>query len=82
VDSKMNKTLNQKIVEQVGTDVSGKWISASNASMLINLTVKECINKIESKRSSGENTDQWTITRDRCYRDMTTELKEHFGVEQ
>lgn len=46
------------------------------------LIVRECVNKIESKRSSGENTDQWTITRDMCYHDMMKELKEHFGVEE
>jgi hypothetical protein len=45
------------------------------------LIVRECVDKIESKRSSGENTDQWTITRDMCYHDMMRELKEHFGVE-
>jgi hypothetical protein len=45
------------------------------------LIVRECINKIESQRSSGENTDQWTITRDLCYHSMMADLKEHFGVE-
>ena len=46
------------------------------------LIIQECIDKIESKRSSGENTDQWTITRDICYHYMMKELKEHFGVEE
>lgn len=44
------------------------------------LIVRECISKIESQRSSGENTDQWTITRDMCYHNMMADLKEHFGV--
>jgi hypothetical protein len=45
------------------------------------LIVKECINTIESRLSSGENSDQWTITRDVCYHFMIDDLKEHFGVE-
>lgn len=45
------------------------------------LIVAECLKKIESQRSSGENADQWTITRDLCYHNMMTELKQHFGVE-
>ena len=45
------------------------------------LIVRECINEIESKRSNGENADQWTITRDLCYHDMMAELKQHFGIE-
>jgi hypothetical protein len=46
------------------------------------LIVRECISKIESKRSSGENNDQWTFTRDLCYHNMILDLKEHFGVEE
>lgn len=44
------------------------------------LIVQECINKIGSRLSSGENSDQWTITRDVCYHFMIDDLKEHFGV--
>ena len=46
------------------------------------LIVRECISKIESKRSSGENNDQWTFTRDLCYHNMILDLKEHFGVKE
>jgi hypothetical protein len=46
------------------------------------LIVRECLVKIESKRSSGENTDSWTITRDMCYYQMMQEIKEHFGIEE
>jgi len=46
------------------------------------LIVAECLRKIESQRSNGENADQWTITRDLCYHNMMVELKQHFGVEE
>jgi hypothetical protein len=45
------------------------------------LIVAECINFIEAKRSSGQNTDQWTITKDLCYSEIQQLLKQHFGVE-
>ena len=45
------------------------------------LIVRECLNEIESQRSNGENADQWTITRDLCYHNMMSGLKQHFGVE-
>jgi len=45
------------------------------------LIVRDCLDQIESRRSSGENSDQWTITRDMCYHNMIAGLKQHFGVE-
>lgn len=46
------------------------------------LIVRECVNKIESKRSSGENTDSWTITRDLAFHEMKRDIAKHFGVEE
>ena len=46
------------------------------------LIVKECVNRIEQNRSSGENTDSWTITRDMAFHQMKEDLKKHFGVEE
>lgn len=46
------------------------------------LIVRECISKIEYKRSSGENTDSWTITRDLAFHEMKRDIAEHFGVEE
>jgi hypothetical protein len=57
-----------------------KWVDYYSEKFA-ELIVRECISQIESQRSSGENTDAWTVTRDMCYRDMTIDLKEHFGVE-
>ena len=45
------------------------------------LVICECINRIEQNRSSGENTDSWTITRDMAFHQMKEDLKKHFGVE-
>jgi nickel-dependent lactate racemase len=49
---------------------------------LAELIIKECLDEIESKRLSGENTDSWTITRDLCYLQMIQEIKQHFGIEE
>lgn len=46
------------------------------------LIVRECVNRIEQNRSSGENTDSWTITRDMAFHQMKEDLKKHFGVEE
>ena len=32
----------EELINQVGTDVSGKWLRIDNAEMLVNLVVKEC----------------------------------------
>jgi len=80
----MNKRI-QELMTQAGYSfdpISGWPVVTYSASpeKLAEFIIEECINKIESKRSSGENTDAWTITRDMCYHDMMKELKEHFGV--
>ena len=53
-----------------------------NKEKFAELIVKECVNRIEQNRSSGENTDSWTITRDMAFHQMKEDLKKHFGVEE
>jgi hypothetical protein len=67
------ETINKQIPKNAELDVF--------AEKFAELIVRECIDRIESQRSSGENTDQWTITRDMCYLSMAHDLKQHFGVE-
>ena len=76
----MNERI-RELAEQVGWREGNILMYEEDMEKFSQLIIQECIDKIESKRSSGENTDQWTITRDMCYRDMMKELKEHFGVE-
>ena len=80
----MNERI-QELAEQAGFVDKGSNHTAYmnfNHEKFAELILRECLNKIESKRSRGENTDQWTITRDMCYRDMMEELNEHFGFEE
>jgi hypothetical protein len=85
----MNERI-RELAEQAGIGFWGNRIiifdfSADSEEVIqkfAELIVRECISQIESQRSSGENTDAWTVTRDMCYRDMTIDLKEHFGVEE
>ena len=51
-----------------------------NKEKFAELIVRECLNRIEQNRSSGENTDSWTITRDMAFQQMKEDLREHFGV--
>ncbi len=44
------------------------------------LIALEAIGVCEQLRSSGENTDQWTITRDKAFWDCKLAIAEHFGV--
>ena len=53
-----------------------------NKEKFAELIVRECVNRIEQNRSSGENTDSWTITRDMAFHQMKEDLKKHFRVEE
>ena len=82
IEEIMYKVDDINILNEVGTDADFLAdIDPQRLEKFAELIIKECIDKIESKRSSVENTDQWTITRDICYHYMMKELKEHFGVE-
>lgn len=41
----------KKLIQQVGTDVSGKWISTTDANKLVELVVEECANQCLSDDS-------------------------------
>jgi len=59
--------MNEKIdllVQQVGTDVSGKWIAVDRIDQLAELIVKECMNNLYLNG----------------YDDAMNQLKEHFSI--
>ena len=79
MNERIAKLYDQAIVVKDGGDfVTGELDPEKFAELI----VRECLDVIESKRSSGENTDSWTITRDMSFHDMKQDLKEHFGVEE
>ena len=54
----------QELVNQIGTDVSGKWIAVDRIDRLVNLIVRECMNNLHLNG----------------YDDAMHQIKEHFGI--
>jgi len=55
----------QNLIQQVGTDVSGKWIAVDRIDQLTNLIIRECMHNLYING----------------YDDAMNQIKEHFGVE-
>jgi hypothetical protein len=55
----------QDLVNQVGTDVSGKWMAVDRIDQLANLIVQECANFLKDKMDDHFAAEQ---------------LEEHFGI--
>ena len=58
----------QKLIDQVGTDVSGKWINIDDAEKLVQLVVEECASVVEKNLFKGIG---WNTSR---------AVKKHFGI--
>ena len=54
----------QNLVEQVGTDVSGKWIAVDRIDQLADLIVRECMSNLYLNG----------------YDDAMNQIKDHFGI--
>jgi len=72
----MNEQI-RELINQVGTDVSGKWISVDNAEKLAELIVAECLGIVDDAERGGSN-DIW----DNAVKFIRRDLQEHFGVEE
>jgi hypothetical protein len=55
----------QNLIQQVGTDVSGKWISVDKIDQLANLIVRECMYNLYLNG----------------YDDAMNQIKQDFGIE-
>ena len=64
----MNERI-KELIKQVGTDVSGKWMSVGNTEKLAELIVRECVNQVDWILAEGGKT----------HGDL---IKQHFGVEE
>ena len=79
----MNEQIKQLWEQAAKTTQGDSWDEQTQfMERFAKLIVWDCLDQIESQRSSGENSDQWTITRDLCYHNMMAVLKQHFGVEE
>ena len=54
----------QELVNQIGTDVSGKWIAVDKVDQLTDLIVRECMYNLYLNG----------------YDDAMNQIKEHFGI--
>jgi hypothetical protein len=70
----MNERI-KSLMQQVGTDTSGKWMGVEHAEKLVELIVKECLSIVEPTEDSN---DEWCVT----LKGTAQEIKEHFGVEE
>ena len=72
------------LVEAVGTDTSGKWISTDKVSAIVEKVTQVCIDKIETYRipvgnsAAGEMACEWTYD---ALKEIRDDIKEHFGIE-
>ena len=65
----MNKQRVDQLVQQVGTDISGKWISTDRMNQFAELVVQECIQLNGKELSMAAHSRMLDI------------YLEHFGVE-
>ena len=67
----------KELIEQVGTDVSGKWMNVDNVEKFAELIVRECILTIQMGITrDGHNTEKYL----RSIKHIE-QIKKHFGVE-
>lgn len=65
-----------------GTPEFGEYIKHGAMEKFIELVAQEAIKVCEDLRSSGENKDSWTITRDMAFYDCKTAIAEYFGIKK
>jgi hypothetical protein len=65
----MNNDIRQ-LINQVGTDVSGKWIAVDKAEQLAELIIRECAGLIDGRRVEYGNCKDGRV------------ILKHFGVEE
>ena len=79
----MNEKI-KELMQQAGTDISGKWMSIEQSEKLAELIVQECIDKITTYDLVPGHSAKWEDIYDihaRLLQDLGEELKEHFGDE-
>ena len=70
----MNERI-RELLQQAGTDVSGKWISVDNAEMLAELIVRECVGVVEGGRFLHDQAPIALFSK-QC----SNAIRRHFGV--
>ena len=70
----------QELINQVGTDTSGKWLSVDKAAELVRLVVAECYIAIENTKTHHVYTtfDEGLVKQ--TIRNSKDAVNQHFGV--
>ena len=64
----------KELIEQVGTDVSGKWINVDNSEKLAELIVRECAELVRIQNEQFmENESHYGV--------VSADVLKHFGFE-
>jgi hypothetical protein len=80
----------QDLINQVGTDTSGKWMRVDQAEKFAELIVRECINREEllgaiARGWCSEKNAHKTMDSDLAlaiFDEVEQQIKQYFGVEQ
>lgn len=75
----MNERI-KHLIQQAGTDVSGKWISLNNAEKFAELIVLQAVDLIQTRTIAQEVTE-WEQGYNRALKKIQADITEKFGVE-
>lgn len=76
----MNENV-KALVDAVGTDISGKWISAEKIEQLVHDVLQECLIQIEVANSQHCAYTTFDLGIVNCVKEkITNHLKQHFEV--
>ena len=70
----------KELIEKVGTDTSGRWISTDQAEILVEATIEECITAVKNtpKHCAYTTHDLGTVD---CTIDKSVQsIKQHFNI--
>ena len=73
----MNKERVSQLVQQVGTDVSGKWVNIDNMNQFAELIVRECTSVVEDGSFLHDQAPTAMFAKE-----CSSAIKRHFGVKQ
>ena len=71
----MNKERVDQLIQQVGTDVSGKWINIDHMNQFAELIVRECASVVEGGSFLHDQAPAAIFAKE-----CSSAIKRHFGV--
>jgi hypothetical protein len=74
----MNERI-RELMQQAGTDTSGKWMGVDHAEKFAELIVRECATAFEAEVNTWKEMDPYQGS---IKRQGTKAIKKHFGVEE